>query len=205
MPRASINVEVEDGDLRKFIEDIARRWTLNTIHDLLKHIRDPHLSSLIKEALRTGLAAGRTVGRRRRPQAEYEEAVDSSFVEGAPPGPHSPYWGPPPPWGPGAPPYGPPYQRPFPGAPPPGAPPMRPSPGAPGFVDEVLDRMAPDVPPGAPHELRHCMPVAANQYQEEGWLCHQCGFVNGSHRSVCRHCKHERCDDIVASEGGGPS
>jgi len=203
--KGSFNFEFGEGDLRRFVEDIGRRWTLNTIHDVLKHLRDPHLSQLIKEALRTGIAAGRSVGRRGRPRepvAEYEEVFDV--------GTQAP-WGPPPPWGPGVPP---PYQSPFGGAPAPppfvGSP-YYPQPGAPppfhgapspfsghgGIAEEILRG------PGGegPSELSHCVPVEASQYQEEGWLCHECRFVNVAQRSVCRHCKHERCDDIVAPEG----
>ena len=64
MPRASINLEFEDGELRKFVEDGLRRWTLNTIHDLLKHLRDPYLSQFIREALSRGMDIGTRVGRR---------------------------------------------------------------------------------------------------------------------------------------------
>ncbi|KKK66619.1 hypothetical protein LCGC14_2962280 [marine sediment metagenome] len=84
MPRASINLEFEDGELRKFVEDGLRRWTLNTIHDVLKHIRDPNAASLIMQLFQTAIAAGSQVGKRGRP-SQYEE--DSGFERGGPP-PH---------------------------------------------------------------------------------------------------------------------
>lgn len=199
--KGSFNFEFGEGDIRKFIEDLGRRWTLNTIHDVLKHIRDPHLVALLKDALRNGFAAGRTVGRR-PPTSEYEEVfVGEQRVASPPP------WGPEPP---------PPYQQPFVGGPipyspgpmpprypaGPGVPPPFQGPGAPpsfdpdGIADEILNRGA-----KAPDDLKRCVPIEANQYQDEGWHCHACGFVNGVQRSVCRHCQHERCDDIVTPDG----
>ena len=93
MPRASINLEFEDGELRKFVEDGLRRWTLNTIHDLLKHLRDPHLLQLIKEVLSRSADIGSEVGRRR--SSQYEEDSGHDFERGGP----SPQQRPPP--GPG--------------------------------------------------------------------------------------------------------
>lgn len=72
MPRASINLEFKNDELRKFVEDAARRWTLNTIHDLLKHLRDPEMVQLIREALSRGMAIGTRVGSRKGP-SPYEE------------------------------------------------------------------------------------------------------------------------------------
>lgn len=168
MPRASINVEFEDGDLRKFAEDMLRRWTLNTIHDLLKHIRDPHLSHLIKQAIQMGMSAGYDFkrGPDRRP---HQRPAD------APPGP--------PPWGPG-------------------------EVHDMGMVGEILRRETSGAGRMPPQEgkLTRCMPIEANPYQEEGWMCHGCSTYNGVQRSVCRQCDHERCDDVVPSTpspGGG--
>ncbi len=92
MPRASINLEFEDGELRKFVEDGLRRWTLNTIHDLLKHLRDPYLSQLIQQALHMGMAAGTRVGRRRPPQYEegsppHQRPDGDGWVQGRSPSP----------------------------------------------------------------------------------------------------------------------
>ena len=219
MPRASINVEVEDGDLRKFLEDVARRWTLNTIHDVLKHLHDPTLSQLFKDILRQTVSAGRAVGRRERRRqrtrpATYEEAIDESYESGRPyqypwpPGPPpspQPFMGVPPPGYPPPPGAYPPAGPPPPGAYPPGAHPPPPL----GFVEQILNgNGAPSPHPphrGAPTGLRQCVPVEGNPYQEEGWLCHECGFVNGAHRAECRHCRHERCDDVVAPKSDGPS
>ncbi len=159
MPRASINLEFTDDDLRKFIEDGLRRWTLNTIHDLLKHIRDPHLSDLIKQAIHMGMSAGVRVGRQHEGEAPPHQRpfdVGEIFTGDRHGSPHDVRRGPP---------YG--------------------------------------VPPG---ELKRCMPVEANPYQEEGWMCHECSTYNGMQRSVCRQCDHERCDDVVPpppSPGGG--
>jgi hypothetical protein len=204
--KGSFNFEFGEGDIRKFIEDLGRRWTLNTIHDVLKHINDPGLSQLFREILRNGVAAGRAAGRRSRvgrpPPAEYEEVFSGERDMASPP------WGPPPPWGPGPPP---PYQQPFVGGagpvpytPPhmhPGMHPPHAQPGVPpnGIAEEILKESR----RAGPHEAKRCIPVEANRYQDDGWLCHECGVFNGVQRSVCRHCQHERCDDIVAP-GGAP-
>ncbi len=162
MPRASINLEFEDGELRKFVEDGLRRWTLNTIHDLLKHLRDPNFSNLIMQAVQMGVSAG--VGMRRGPP-QYEH--DSGSERGGAP----------------------PHQRPDGDGWVQGRSPFQ----GPGMVEEILRGS-----PGGPREgeLKRCMPVEANTYQEEGWGCHKCSTYNSVQRSVCRQCKHERCDVV---------
>ncbi len=152
MPRASINLEFEDGELRKFVEDGLRRWTLNTIHDVLKHIRDPNAAQLITQLFQTAIAAGASAGAKGR-----------GFEQGPPP-----------------------HQRPDGDGRVQGRSPF----SGPGLVEEILRGS-----PGAP-ELKRCMPVEANTYQEEGWGCHKCSIYNGVHRSVCRGCAHERCDVV---------
>ncbi len=94
MPRASINVEFEDGELRKFGEDMLRRWTLNTIHDLLKHLRDPHLLQLIREALSRGVDIGTRVGSRRGPSPYEEDMRGGPPSHQRPDGDRSPFQGP---------------------------------------------------------------------------------------------------------------
>ena len=91
MPRASINLEFEDGELRKFVEDAGRRWTLNTIHDLLKHLRDPNVAPLIMQFFQTAVAAGSEVGRRR--SSQYEEDSGHGFEREGPPPQQRPFPG----------------------------------------------------------------------------------------------------------------
>lgn len=90
MPRASINIEFEDGELRKFIEDGLRRWTLNTIHDVIKHIRDPNVASLIMQLFQTGIAAGASAGAKGRGSEQgptYHQRPDGDGVQGRSPFP----------------------------------------------------------------------------------------------------------------------
>lgn len=169
MPRASINLEFKDDDLRKFAEDALRRWTLNTIHDLLKHLRDPHLSQLVQQVFHMGVDAAARTSQRRRAHPQYEDDIASEHeVREVRPGPH---------------------RRPF------------------FDVEEFFSKGPWPSPPRPPdtQEMKRCVHVEANLYQEEGWICHACSIYNGMQRSVCRQCAHERCDDVVpvAPSSGG--
>ncbi len=175
--KGSINLEFEDGELRKFVEDAGRRWTLNTIHDLLKHLRDPRVAQLITQLFHTAIEAGASIGRQ----------PPSPDVGRGPP----PYAPPSPDIGRGPPPYAPPS-------------PPRPTGGAPSHVagmpfgdmmEQFLRRPQEGTPSPREGGLKYCMPIEANPYQEKGWMCHECSIYNGAQRSVCRECEHERCDE----------
>jgi len=49
--RFSIQVELTDDEVLKYAEDVGRRWTLNAIHDTLRHLRgiDPNLFRIAGE------------------------------------------------------------------------------------------------------------------------------------------------------------
>ena len=182
--KGSINLDFKDEDLRKFVGDIARRWTLNTIQDVIKHVRDPSVAQLLTQLFQTAVATGASIGGKGRGfRASQYQRPDAE--QGPWPSPGAQY---PPPPSPGAPsPYAhPPYAH------RPGAPYAPPS-GI-DMMEEFFKQQHKGDPPSPQAELERCVPVEANLYQEAGWTCHECGIYNGAHRSACRQCEHERCD-----------
>ena len=173
--KGSINLDFKDEDLRKFVADAARRWTLNTIQDVIRHVlNDPSVSQVFMEGVRTVIAGYRSASSGSYTQNDVRQRRASQHQRGAgfDVGEFFSGW--------------PPHQRPNETSPPP----------PPGDVRQG-------------DKLKRCMPVEANLYQEEGWGCHECSTYNSVHRSVCRQCGHERCDDAAPSppspEGNVPS
>ena len=130
--KVAINVEFTDDELRKYAEDVGRRWTMCFFQEAFKTGQRLKLNPNALSAIGLALAS----------------ALSASGVKT-----HS-------------------------------AP--RPDPGP--TADTPI--------PYAPTPSR-CERVEVSPFNEEGWMCHPCGFYNGVQRAVCRHCDHERCDIVV--------
>ena len=91
---------------------------------------------------------------------------------------------------------GPPMGRVYTG-PPPGYGPMGPGPmpyGSPGPVQQDPSNVHPIREPAS---VERCFPIEATRNIEAGWGCHGCATFNGSQRTVCRYCGHQRCDSTI--------
>lgn len=85
--RVAVNLEFTDDELRKFAEDVGRRWTLGFIHESLRHINelklDPSLSKSLQQACAMGLAAA--MNRTEPPPDVGPIAADATFEPDPPP------------------------------------------------------------------------------------------------------------------------
>lgn len=171
--RTAINVEFTDEELRRHVEDIGRRLILDAVHEVVHHINAIDNPALVEGALRA-IQMGMSVAMHERATRRHEQR-HAPFRPGYMPGPE-----PPRPGNPGYPP------DPF-------APFARPNPEQQRSGPFQGPRRAKaKEAPGEP--MKSCFPIEANQYNEEGWCCHECGVYNGTQRRVCRNCNHERCD-----------
>jgi ribosomal protein L40E len=80
------------------------------------------------------------------------------------------------------------------------------SPGLGGMLEQVLASALgskPQADPGPTAEapssvpIERCVHIEATLHNEESWMCCRCSAMNGVHRTMCRSCTHERCDDVV--------
>ena len=73
----------------------------------------------------------------------------------------------------------------------------------PGFLESLVQAVAgargekPSGSTSVPESpLNKCAHTEQTRTHDEFWLCCQCGTDNIPFRPTCRHCGHERCDDV---------
>jgi hypothetical protein len=39
--------------------------------------------------------------------------------------------------------------------------------------------------------------VTNDNYNDDGWECCMCGYINSSDEEQCERCRHEKCEDCI--------